>query len=175
VSPSAGNPNRAPLDPDLTAVIVRALGFLGFWLVLAGAHVQDLPAVVVAVFAATWTSLRLLPPGRWRPRPVEVARLALRFFRQSVIAGADVARRALDPRLPLQPGFVVYPVRLPAGPERNTFCALTSQVPGTVPCGPAANGGLLVHCLDVSQPVVAELAAEERRLVVALGLDNGHG
>jgi multicomponent Na+:H+ antiporter subunit E len=156
-------------------VIVRAVAFLGFWLVLAGAHVQDLPAAVVAVVAATWTSMRLLPPGRWRPRLAQVGRLVLRFFTQSVIAGADVARRALDPRLPLRPGFVVYPVRLPAGPERNTFCALTSQVPGTVPSGPAANGGLLVHCLDVGQPVVADLAAEERRLAVALGLENGHG
>lgn len=157
----------------VSSAVARGAGFLALWLLLAGANPADLPAVVVAVVAATWTSLRLQPPGEWRPRPAAVARLALRFLRQSVVAGSDVAWRALVPRLSLQPGFLVYPVRLPPGPARNAFYALTSQVPGTVPAGPAQGGGLLVHCLDVSQPVVAQLAVEEALLVRALGLDSG--
>jgi multicomponent Na+:H+ antiporter subunit E len=84
----------------------------------------------------------------------------LRFLCQSVVAGVDVARRALDPRLPLNPGFVLYAVRLPPGPRRNTFTALMSLLPGTVPTG-SAEGGLLIHCLDVGQPVAAQLAEEE--------------
>jgi multicomponent Na+:H+ antiporter subunit E len=44
-------------------------------------------------------------------------------------------------------------------------------VPGTVPAGAVESGALLVHCLDVSQPVVEQLAAEEALLVGALGLD----
>ncbi|MGA9819917.1 MAG: hypothetical protein WBQ54_23770, partial [Pseudolabrys sp.] len=35
------------------------------------------------------------------------------FLYQSIVAGVDVALRALNPRLPLQPGFVIYPMRLP--------------------------------------------------------------
>jgi multicomponent Na+:H+ antiporter subunit E len=158
-----------------SAVMARAVGFLAFWVALAGAHLGDLPAAVVAVVAATWTSLRLLPPGDWRPRFPALAALVLRFFGQSVVAGVDVGWRALHPRLPLRPGFVVYPVGLPSGPARYTFCSLTSQVPGTVPAGPAEGGGLLVHCLDVGQPVVAQLAAEEAMLVRALGLSRGDG
>jgi multicomponent Na+:H+ antiporter subunit E len=156
-----------------SGAVVRTAGFLALWLLLAGADARDLPAVVVSVVAATWTSLRLLPQSGWHPRPAAMARFALRFLRQSVVAGSDVAWRALDPRLPLQPGFIVYPVRLPPCPARNAFYALTSQVPGTVPAGPAKNGGLLVHCLDVSQPVVAQLATEEALLVQALGLGSG--
>ena len=119
--------------------------------------------------AATWTSLRLLPPGRWRVSPLGLARLALRFPRQSVMAGVDVARRALDPRLPLRPGFVTYRRGLPPGPARDAFCALASLLPGTLPVGTNEDGTLLVHCLDVEQPVAAQLAAEEALFVRALG------
>jgi len=41
------------------------------------------------------------------------------------------------------------------------FTALMSLLPGTVPTGSDASGGLVVHCLDVKQPVIAQLAAEE--------------
>lgn len=150
--------------------IARAAGFLGLWLVLAGADLADLPAAALAVVAATWTSLRLLPPGGSRRSPVALAQLAWRFLRQSVIAGADVAWRALDPRLPLRPGFVTYPVRFPPGTTRNVFATLTSLLPGTVPCGDHS-GQLVYHCLDVDQPVVSQLAAEEAALSRALGHD----
>jgi multicomponent Na+:H+ antiporter subunit E len=79
----------------------------------------------------------------------------------------DVARRALDPRLPIRPGFVAYATRLPRGLRRNTFATLTSLLPGTVPAG-EQDGHLLYHCLDVEQPIIAELAAEEAALVRAL-------
>lgn len=148
---------------------LRAAGFLGLWVMLAGVDAGDLPAAVAALVAATWTSLRLLPPGGWRPRPAALAAYALRFLRQSVIAGVDVGWRAFDPRLPLRPGFVVYAMRLPPGPARNAFCELTSLVPGTVPAGSDEGGTLLVHCLDVDQPVVAQLAVEEALLGQALG------
>ena len=129
---------------------------------LAGGDPADLVAGAVAALAATWASLRLLPPGTMAACGLlALAGLALRFLRQSVVAGVDVARRALDPRLPLRPGFVVYPVGLPPGRARNMFCTLTSLLPGTVPTGADEDGALLVHCLDVEQPVAAQLAAEE--------------
>jgi multicomponent Na+:H+ antiporter subunit E len=133
----------------------RVVAFLGLWLVLSGTNAADLPIGIAAAVAATWTSLHLL------------AGLALRFLYQSVVAGADVARRALDPRLPLRPGFVAYPVRFPPGTARNVFTTLTSLLPGTVPAG-EESGKLLYHCLDVDQPVVSQLAAEEAALSRAL-------
>jgi multicomponent Na+:H+ antiporter subunit E len=141
--------------------VARAIGFFALWIMLTGGNRTDLAAGAVAALAATWVSLRLQPPGTSRVRPIALARLAVRLFRQSVVAGADVARRALDPRLPVRPGFVVYPVGLPPGPARNMFTTLMSLLPGTVPTGPAEGGGLLIHCLDVQQPVVTQLAAEE--------------
>ncbi len=149
--------------------VVRAVGFLVLWMILSGGDPADLVAGVVAALAATWASLRLLPPGTSRLRPAALARLALRFLRQSVVAGADVARRALDPRLPLRPGFVLYPVGLPPGPARNMFTTLMSLLPGTVPTGSDERGRLLIHCLDVEQPVAAQLAAEEARFARVIG------
>jgi len=151
-------------------IISRAAWFLGLWLVLAGADPGDLPAAALAVVAATWTSLRLLPSGGARRSPMAFARLAVRFLYGSVVAGLDVALRALDPRLPLRPGFATYPVRFPPGAARNAFTTLTSLLPGTVPAG-ADGGGLLYHCLDVEQPVVSQLAAEEAALSRVLGDD----
>jgi multicomponent Na+:H+ antiporter subunit E len=146
---------------------MRAAGFLCLWLVLAGANLGDLPAAAGAVAAATWTSLRLLEPSASRRSPLAIVQLALLFLYNSIIAGADVARRAIDPRLPLRPGFVAYPTRLARGVRRNVFTTLTSLLPGTVPTG-EDNEQLFYHCLDVGQPVVAELAAEEAALVRAL-------
>jgi multicomponent Na+:H+ antiporter subunit E len=95
--------------------------------------------------------------------------MGLRFLNQSVAAGLDVARLALDPRLTLQPGFVLFRPRLPPGPARGVFCAITTLLPGTLPCGGDANGDLVVHCLVVSPQVTPQLATEETLLLQAIG------
>ena len=118
-----------------SSAALRAAWFICLWLVLAGADPGDIPAAAAAVAAATWTSLRLLEPSASRRSPRAIVRLVLLFLYHSVVAGADVARRALDPRLPLRPGFVAYPTRLPRGMRRNVFTTLTSLLPGTVPTG----------------------------------------
>jgi Na+/H+ ion antiporter subunit len=82
---------------------------------LAGVNPGDLRAGIVAIGAATVTSLRLLPPGN----------LVLRVW-QSLVAGIDVARRALDPQLPLRPGVVVFSPRLPGGTALNALCTPNS-------------------------------------------------
>ncbi|MCK1392464.1 Na+/H+ antiporter subunit E [Bradyrhizobium sp. 1] len=145
----------------------RAASFLCLWLVLAGANPGDIPAAAVAIAAATWTSLHLLEPSSSRRSLVAIARLALLFLYHSVVAGIDVAGRALNPRLPLHPGFVAYPSRLSRGVRQNVFTTLTSLLPGTVPAG-EENGHIVYHCLDVTQPVLDDLAAEEAALVRAL-------
>ncbi len=145
----------------------RAAFFLCLWLVLAGANPTDIPAAAAAIVAATWTSLHLLEPNRSQRSVVAIAHLTLLFLYQSVVAGVDVARRALDPRLPLRSGFLLYPTGLSRGMRRNVFTTLTSLLPGTVPAGDE-NGQIIYHCLDIGQPVVAELAAEEAALVRAL-------
>ena len=170
-SEEQSRPSEPPVNGPGTvgSAISRAAGFFGFWLVLTGADAGDLAAGMVAAVAATWASLRLMPAQQWSLRPIKLAEFVLHFLRQSIAAGIDVAWRALDPRLPLRPGFVVYQARLPPGTMRDTFCAIMSLLPGTRPCGPAEGNGLTIHCLDVTQPVVEQMAAEEALCVETLG------
>ena len=138
-----------------------------FWAALFGVGSADLLVGVLAAAAATWLSLRLLPPGPQQVRLLPLLALLPRFLWQSLLAGWDVARRSLDPRLPLQPGLVRYPVGFAPGLHRNTFAAITSLLPGTVPCG-EEGGQIVYHCLDTRQPVLEQLAAEEALLSTAL-------
>jgi len=142
------------------AAAIRGAGYIAFWVVLMGTGSADLVAGAFTAALATWVSLRLIPPVPGRVRLTALARLAVRFAWQSVIAGWDVARRALDPRLPLAPGFVEYPCGFAPGLLRNAFASLTSLMPGTVPL--ADDGKTLrYHCLDVNLPVRESLGKEE--------------
>ena len=149
--------------------------FLALWLVLTLGNSADLPAGIVAAIAATWVSVYLLTLSDADLSLPAMLKFALHFFYQSVVAGVDVARRALDPRLPLQPGYVSFPCRLSKGPARSTFCTLASLLPGTVPVTANDSGVVLVHCLDVNQPVVAQLTADEQLFRRVLGEERGDG
>jgi len=170
---SAEPPENGP--GTVGSAISRAAGFFGFWLVLTGADAGDLAAGLVAAVAATWASLRLMPAQQWSLRPIKLAGYVLHFLRQSIVAGIDVAWRALDPRLRLRPGFVVYQAQLPPGTTREAFCAIMSLMPGTLPCGPVESNGLTIHCLDVTQPVAEQLAVEEGLCMQTLGGTPRHG
>jgi multicomponent Na+:H+ antiporter subunit E len=159
----------------LPAAAMRAAWFAALWLVLSGGESAGLPAGTVAVAAATWTSLRLLRAGAWRLAPSAFLRAVARFLRQSVVAGADVAWRALDPRLPLRPGFVTCPMRVAPGAARSAVCTVASLLPGTLPAGVDARGALLIHCLDTDQPVAAQFTEDEAMLMTALGAEQDYG
>jgi multicomponent Na+:H+ antiporter subunit E len=150
--------------------LARGAVLLGLWLILSGLQPAELLVGVFAAGMATWASLRLLPPGRWTLRPVALAAFGFRFLRQSVAAGIDVAWRALHPRLPLRPGFIMYRPQLSQGVAQTAFCTVMSLVPGTLPSGQSEDGALVIHCLDVDQPVVAQAAVEEQLLARALGV-----
>jgi multicomponent Na+:H+ antiporter subunit E len=155
------------------AVLLRAAGFLALWLVLAGVSLADLPAAAVAVVLATWVSLSLSPPAGPGISLPDLGMLILRFPGQSLLAGIDVAMRVFDPRLPLNVDAIRYTPRLPEGPARDAFTAYASLMPGTVPvtanAGGDAGGDILIHCLDVTQPVAQQMAQEEDRFIRMLG------
>jgi multicomponent Na+:H+ antiporter subunit E len=68
------------------------LFFFGLWLVLADGDAGAwLPGLLAAV-AATWTSLRLLPPPPGRVRRAALPGLALRFLKHSLLGGLDACR-----------------------------------------------------------------------------------
>jgi multicomponent Na+:H+ antiporter subunit E len=152
----------------------RFLGLFGLWIVLIhSVQPADLAVGALTAVAATWVSLHLLSPDAGRVKFAALAARLPRFLSQSVLAGIDVARRALDPRMPLRTGFVTYRTGFPRGQARNTFATITSLLPGTVPAEDD-DSGLLYHCLDTAQPVAEQLATEEREYAQALVPGRGH-
>lgn len=150
-------------------MIARAAMLFALWSALIGAGIADAIAGAAVALVSARASLWLLPPGAVRVRPIAAASLARHLLGQAIAAGLDVARRALSPSLPIRPGFVSHPLRLPAGTARDAFCALTSLLPGTVPVGTDSHGTLLIHGLDLDQPIAAQLAADEARFARAIG------
>ena len=104
----------------------------------------------------------------------QLARMARAAGRQVSLLQWDVARRAFSPSLPINPGFVDYPVGLPRGSARNAFELISSLLPGSVPTD-ETEGLIEYHCLDVKQPVFEQLAVEERAHAVALLPGRRHG
>jgi multicomponent Na+:H+ antiporter subunit E len=160
-------PQDAPVR-DIEGAVARGALFLALWLAIAGWKPADLPVGLAAAAGALWASLQLVPASKARPRYGALAGLIFRILRGSVAAGFDIARRALNPRLALNPGLVSCPISLPEGTARNVFFAIESLQPGTLPTG-AQGDSLIVHALEVSLPVAAELAKDEAQFARALG------
>lgn len=160
--PGAQTPSR------WLALVSRAMLLFGLWLVIdQSAAPGNLVVGGLATAGATWVSLHLLPPESGRIRVSLLLLLLPRFLWQSLVAGLDVARRALSPRMPLASGFVACPVTLPRGPARNAFKVISSLLPGSAPTDEGERS-VEYHALDTGQPVAEQLAAEERVYARAL-------
>ncbi len=149
-------------------VVVRIAAFGGLWFVLTegDTYAWWLGALVVAV--ATAASIVLWP--RFGLRPVGLARFLPFFLKQSLLGGVDVARRALDPRLPLDPGFVDCPLRLPPGVARVALADTMSLVPGTVSVE-LRDHALRLHVIDQSLPAAQTLRRLEALLADVFGFE----
>ena len=154
-------------EPDrrraATVAAVRAVGFFVFWLMLAGRDPDDLIVGMVSAVLATWASMLLLPPSGRRLHPMAILAFTGHFLVQSLRAGWDVALCAFKPSLPLRPGFVTFRSRIASPETRAAFLGVSSLMPGTLPCGVDESGATIVHALDVSRPIAADLAADEAR------------
>jgi multicomponent Na+:H+ antiporter subunit E len=173
-SGAAGRAATAGRRTMTSVLLYRSVGYFALWLIIAGASPSDLPVGALSAMAAGWVSLRLLPPVP-ALSALGLARFIVRFLRQSILAGMDVAWRALDPALPLQPGFIVHRTAFAPGPGRSALCAVMSLQPGTLPVDSTPDGVLRFHCLDVGQPVVAQLAADEATFAGIAGSAAHHG
>lgn len=85
------------------------------------------------------------------------------FLWHSFLGGADVARRVLDPRLPIAPRLFVYPLFLPEGPGRVFLINVVSLQPGTLSAD-LRGDDLYVHSLDEEGEVLKKLPVMERRI-----------
>lgn len=150
---------------------VRAAALFLVWLVLTDARLADMPVGLLAAFLGALASRSLAPQTLATPRAGALLAYCVRFLRQSVLAGFDIARRAFSPSLPLKPGMARFAPSLPPGAARTLFADLASMAPGTLPTGETADGSMEIHCLDTDIDAAAQLADDEARLKSALGIE----
>ncbi len=154
---------------------IRLLFFFCLWTVVSGFTAADAVVGAVTAFGAAWVSVLLLPCWSRRIDLFAWVKLLARVPGQALVSGADVARRALDPALPLRPGFKTLTTALPEGTAENTFAAFAALQPGSVPVRKEKPGAFDIHCLDVEAPIAETLAREETRLREAFALERHEG
>jgi multicomponent Na+:H+ antiporter subunit E len=155
------------------AWLARGLALATFWLLLTGGDPGGLAPGVVVVTAAAWLAGRLSPSGTRRSagrrRASGLARFVPYFLWHSLRGGADVAWRALHPRLPLAPRFETYGIRLSEGTSRVFFVNVVSLLPGTL-SAELEGAELRVHVIGGGgAPVAHRLGALEERVAHVFG------
>lgn len=90
------------------------------------------------------------------------------FFRALWSGGWDVARRAYNPTLPLNPGWVSYPLTHNYPRVSLVLSAMVGLLPGTL-CSRIVDQRLLLHVLDTEHPWQPTVSHLEARLLALLG------
>lgn len=162
---------RTGLGWRLFVTVKRTLLFALLWLVLTSADPKGFGFGLVAVAAATWLSLVLLPAAGRQLSLVMILPLVPGFVWRTVRGGIDVAWRALHPRLPIRPGWYVHRTALTSG-AKVALGSVVSLLPGTLVAG-STGDRLYVHCLDLDADIAGQVAAEEARIASTLGPSAG--
>ena len=138
------------------------------WVLLTGGAPTSWMVGIPAVALAAVLGDRLRPQAAPRLRLLEGVAFLAFFAFHSLRGGWDVARRALHPALPLAPGRIRYPCRLPRGTARTFFINTASLLPGTLSAD-IRDGIIQVHALDADPTVVAGLVGLEQRVARLFG------
>ncbi len=141
---------QQPLNP--LDIAIRAGLFAALWWALNEGDNAAWTLGVPVVLLATLLSVAILPRLGWRFSPLGLLRFTLYFLRESLLSSVDVASRVFRPQMPLQPGLLRYPLRLPADSSRVLLANVTSLLPGTF-CTDLEGDELVVHALDTDLPV----------------------
>ena len=160
---------KAPQSPDVRftsrwirfvrhAAILALLWACLNWADLASWIIGG-PAVILAAMCSSSFPGRDRLPLNWSALPGFV----LFLTRESIRGGWDVARRVIDPKLPIAPGFVRFRMRLPEGAAQHLFANVISLLPGTVTVRVEGNE-VLVHAIDVESSVADGLREIETRV-----------
>lgn len=150
-----------------SVILSRGLLFSLIWWILTDGAATSWLIGVPAVVIALATSVMMVPPVpvAWS----EFLTFVPFFLQRSLLGGADVARRAFQPSLPLAPALIVYPLRLPPGVPQVFMANIVSLLPGTL-CAVLDRNVLEVHVLDRGTGFLAELQEVERRVARMLNL-----
>jgi len=145
----------------------RAVLFAVLWAVFTGHPVESWTYGLPAIALAVPLSLTLAPPRRAGWMALRTVALLPMLAWISVRGGVDVARRALSPRLPVDPGVIEYRLRHPRPGIAVALGYAATVVPGTLALD-VHDDRLLVHVIDCALPNDAALARLETWIAWAL-------
>jgi len=150
--------------------LLRLVLLAGLWAVLTGGEARSWVIGAPLVLVATQLSWRLAVPRAHRWSVGGTLGFLGYFLVQSWRGGLDVAWRALSAGPRLSPGVVEFATRLPDGAARVFLCGVINLLPGTAVVE-VLDHRLLVHVLDASPGVDAELRRLEQRVGAMFGVE----
>ena len=162
---SQRNSHSGSLTDTLGRIAVRLILFAAVWFMLTGSDLQSWIFGVPAVCIATLLSLIVSPGLSHMPTALGFGSFVPFFLRQSSLSGIDVMRRALSPRLAVNPGLVSYTTNLPEGAPRIFFVNTISLLPGTLSADLHDNT-VIIHTIDKNLPIWANIQNLEGRISV---------
>lgn len=140
-------------------LVARGAGFAFVWAILAGGKGWAVGVPVICL--ATAVSFQSAKASSWSL--AGIARFLPYFIWNSLRGGVDVAARALNPRLPIDPAVLRYTMKLDDTKARVLMANAVTLLPGTLSADLQGNV-LEVHVLSASDSSQATLAVLERRV-----------
>jgi len=134
-----------------------------FWWILSNGNLESWVVGGPVVLSATTLSLMLSPGVRPPWRLSGLISFVPFFIWRSICGSIDVARRALHPKVLLEPAFMDYSLSLPVGAPRLFMANVVSLLPGTL-SAELRGDCLKVHILDATVDAHKELQTLESRI-----------
>jgi multicomponent Na+:H+ antiporter subunit E len=150
---------------------IRAALLALFWWVLSNGNPESWVVGGPVVLFATVSSLLLSHGARQHWRLTGLLSFVPFFLWRSFCGSIDVARRAMHPKMPLEPAFIDYNLSLPNGAFRLFMANVVSLLPGTL-SAELRGDWLKVHVLDANADVFEELQSLESKIGHVFGLES---
>lgn len=162
-------PNPETRAPGLRACLsTSAIAALAWW-VLLGDEPMSWIVGAPCVLICAWLANGMRPAQRLRVSLSGWLRLVPYFLWCSFAGGWDVARRVLAPSLAVNPGFVEFTLKVPAGPARTFYIQFIGLLPGTLGAW-LEDDRLKVHVLNLDADQGRALRAAEERVAAAFAV-----
>lgn len=171
IRPSSFHPTSKLI---LHAVFFRCGLFALLWWGLCEGRLHAPFLALLAIGLAVAASLLFVPPGSWKFRLMGLISFLPYFLYQSLVAGWDVSKRALSPRLPVSPSVIRYPLTLRSRAGRIFLVWIVSMLPGTASIALDAEY-LTVHLLAGHLPHEERLRELEKKIEMLFANSNDGG
>jgi multicomponent Na+:H+ antiporter subunit E len=156
----------------MIAIALLAVPMAGVWMLLTSSLTPDSFLVGWLVGFAILFTMRVqnaaIRPRRLPSQILALAVYSVTLARDIFLSSIDVARRVLDPDLPLNAGIIAVPTQCP---EESEVCAAFSAhgitiTPGELVVDFEGAHTMYVHCLDVEASGKTAHEAQARRMAM---------